>query len=362
MTALDRIVSDLGTRNRWGYEPDASEAERLGLEVRERVRLRPAAEDVVPTALLVVDGQNDFCYPEGALFVAGRTGDGARGDLARLAAWGYRNLDRLTTIAATMDEHFLYQIFHPAFWLTPEGRHPAPYTMVSPADLRERRLVPNPAVHTLVPPQRRDRRPAAEWVEAQAADYLARLAEDARYELTIWPYHCLKGGSGQNLAGILRQLMMIHAFARNAAPVLIAKGDNPWTESYSAVGPEVSRAFDGTPLLDISAARPHATVAHILRTHRRVVIAGQALSHCVLWTLSDVVRLVDAGEIAPPAIYVLVDACSAVVVRDAGGAVLVDYTESASAALQGLASRPYLHLVKTVDDVASWPAWGEGAP
>ena len=71
--------------------------------------------------LLLIDVQKDFCFPEGSLYVAGRSGTGAIDDNRRIAEFIYRNLANLTRVTATMDTHFTYQIFSPAFWLDRSG-------------------------------------------------------------------------------------------------------------------------------------------------------------------------------------------------------------------------------------------------
>ena len=61
--------------------------------------------------LLLIDVQKDFCFPEGTLYVAGRSGRGAVDDSRRIAELVYRNLDVFTDITTTLDTHLAYQIF-----------------------------------------------------------------------------------------------------------------------------------------------------------------------------------------------------------------------------------------------------------
>src|SRR4051812_4953220 len=65
--------------------------------------IKPAASDRKNVHLLLIDVQKDFCFPEGTLYVAGRSGTGAVDDNKRLAEFVYRNLPALTNITTTMD-------------------------------------------------------------------------------------------------------------------------------------------------------------------------------------------------------------------------------------------------------------------
>src|SRR5215468_815740 len=106
--------------------------------------LGPAAFDRLRVGLLAVDVQNTFCLPGFELFVGGRSGRGALDDAARLCAFVYANLDRLTRIAATLDTHGAFQIFHPVFWLDEHGAPPPPNTIVTAEDVEGGRWRVNP--------------------------------------------------------------------------------------------------------------------------------------------------------------------------------------------------------------------------
>ena len=131
---------------RWGYRPDATSLARAaGAWAREH-EIRPACDDGFRTHLLLVDLQQDFCLPEGSLFVSGKGGSGAVDDNRRLIRFIYRNLARLTEITCTLDSHLAYQIFFPSFWLDADGEVPEANREVRLEDLRAGRLRPNPAV------------------------------------------------------------------------------------------------------------------------------------------------------------------------------------------------------------------------
>src|SRR5262245_8572864 len=134
---------------------DAAAAERLyrvaygerAAEARAWARahgLRPAAKDRLRVGLLAVDVQNPVRLPGFELFFGGRSGRGALAASARLCAVVYANLHRLIQIAATLDTHGPFQIFHPVFWLGEHGEPPPPNTIVTADDVEGGRWRVNP--------------------------------------------------------------------------------------------------------------------------------------------------------------------------------------------------------------------------
>src|SRR5204863_7066461 len=124
------------------YEERAREAEAWASEQD----LRSAAGDSPRICLVAVDVQNTFCLPGFELFVGGRSGSGAVDDNRRLCEFLYRNLDAVTQIVPTLDTHQAMQVFHAIWLVDDEGRHPAPYTLVSNADVEAGRWHADPTV------------------------------------------------------------------------------------------------------------------------------------------------------------------------------------------------------------------------
>ena len=81
-------------------------------------------------------------------------------------------------------------------------------------------------------------------------------------------------------------------------------------------------------------------------------MAGQAKSHCVAWTIDDLLRDDDARERLAPRTYLLEDCTSPVVVPG-----VVDYTDDADAAYERYAAAG-MHVVRSTDPIETWP----GAP
>ena len=81
-----------------------------------------------------------------------------------------------------------------------------------------------------------------------------------------------------------------------------------------------------------------------------VVIAGQAKSHCVAWTIDDLLDAHSAREAAlAPRVYLLEDCTSPVVVPG-----VVDYTEPADASFERFADAG-MRVVRSTDPIESWP-------
>jgi nicotinamidase-related amidase len=321
------------------YGDRAREAEAWA----ERHGLGAAAEDSFRVCLLAVDVQNTFCIPDFELFVAGRSGNGAVDDNRRLCEFVYRNLGTITQIFPSLDTHDAMQVFH-AIWLVDEhGNHPAPYTLVSAEDVATGRWRVNPAVAKAVGIE-------VEYAERHLVHYTRRLAEGGKYDLTIWPYHAMLGGIGHALVSAVEEAFFFHGVARHSQPDFQVKGDNPLTEHYSMLGPEVTEGPDG----DFRGGR-NAELIEKLLTFDTVVVAGQAKSHCMAWTIDDLLEDEAAGERLAERTYLLEDCTSPVVVPG-----VVDYTDEADAAFERYAAAGF-HVVRSVDPVETWPGLAERA-
>jgi nicotinamidase-related amidase len=327
----------------WGYRPDQQALFEQAIAWRRELGLTPASEDEVRVHLLLVDLQKDFCFPEGSLYVGGRSGEGAIRDNDRTARFIYSALGVITQITCTMDTHFPHQIFSPSFWLTEEGTTPVPHREVRTADVRAGHLRPNPALAPYFTAGNYERL----W--RQAVFYCEELEKSGKYTLYLWPPHCILGSAGHALAGVVHEARMFHAFARVAPNDIEMKGDNPLTENYSVLSPEVRSWFDGVAL----AERNTAFIAR-LRQSDAVVIAGQAASHCVKHTIDDLLGSIDERLVRK--IYILRDCMSSVAVPDPSrqGEFLFDFTPQAEAALGRFADAG-MHVVDSTTPIREWP-------
>jgi nicotinamidase-related amidase len=138
--------------------------------------------------------------------------------------------------------------------------------------------------------------------------------------------------------------VFFHTVARQSQPEFEVKGSNPRTEHYSVIGPEVTEGPDGEPI----AQRNEALVAKLL-AFDAVVIAGQAKSHCVAWTIDDLLEGTREDRSLAEKVYLLEDCSSPVVVPG-----VVDYTEQADAAFARFAAAG-MHVVRSTDPLDTWP-------
>jgi len=316
------------------YQERAAQAEQW----RSQHGIGHTRDDRARFALLIVDAQNTFCLPDFELFVGGRSGTGAIDDNRRLAEFIYRNLATITRIIPTLDTHRAMQIFHP-IWLVDEGgRHPAPYTLVSHEDIVRGRWRFNPATAAGLGID-------PDYGQRQLEHYARRLKESGKYNLTVWPYHSMLGGIGHALVSLIEEAIFFHGIARYSQADFQIKGDNPLTEHYSVLGPEVRGGPDGETI-----GRRNEALIDELLAFDFVVIAGQAKSHCVAWTIDDLLRGVEERDRRlARKVYLLEDCTSPVVVPGA-----IDYTDEADAAFRRFAAAG-MHVVRSTDPIASWP-------
>ena len=304
--------------------------------------LAPASDDGFRICLVLVDVQNTFCIPGFELFVGGLSGTGAVDDNRRLCEFLYRNLGAITQIVPTMDTHRVMQIFHPIWLLDEEGRHPSPYTLVTADEVESGRWRVNPAVCETVGIEE-------DYAQRQLLHYTRALEAGGKYTLTIWPYHAMLGGIGHALVSAVEEAVFFHATARYSQPAFQVKGENPLTEHYSIFAPEVKEGPDGETI----ASANDALIERLL-DFDAVVVAGQAKSHCVAWTIDDLLAGDDAREQAlAPRTYLLEDCTSPVVLPGA-----VDYADEADAAFRRFAAAG-MHVVRSTDPMESWPGLGE---
>lgn len=313
----------------WRVEYEARFADALSWQAEHG--LEPATRDRGRVCLLLVDAQNTFCTPGFELFVAGRTGTGALEDSRRVCDFLYRNLRAITQTVVTLDTHQAFQIFHAPFLVDREGRHPSPFTLVTPGDVVSGRWRVDPGAAETV---------GLERPEDHLVAYVETLAAGGKYELTVWPFHAMLGGIGHALVSAVEEALFFHAVARRSQTRFEIKGESPLTEHYSVLGPEVLHGSGGETL-----GVRNADLVEYLLDFDAVLVAGQAKSHCVAWTVDDLLR--DAPEIAPR-LYLLEDCSSPVVVPG------IDYTDDADAAFARFAEAG-AHVVRSTASIASWP-------
>ncbi|NEQ52664.1 MAG: isochorismatase [Leptolyngbya sp. SIO3F4] len=327
--AVDRV----GDVWRVPYEERAAQAQTW----MKNHDIQPASSDNTRLCLLAIDVQNTFCIPGFELFVGGQSGQGAVDDTRRLCEFVYRNLGHITEIVPTMDTHRAVQIFHAAFWVNADGQMPTPMTMVTLDDVRSGLWRVNPAIVASL-------KVPLEQLEEFALHYAKRLSDDGKYPLTVWPYHSMLGGIGHSLVSSFEEACFFHNLTRQCQTRFELKGSNPLTENYSVLRPEVLDDPAGQPV----AKKNQELIQHLL-TFDAVAIAGQAKSHCVAWTIDDL--LSEIQQIDPRLankIYLLEDCSSPVVVPG-----VVDFSDTADEAYQRFAAAG-MNIIQSTSPISSW--------
>ncbi|WP_312376425.1 hypothetical protein [Pseudomonas oryzihabitans] len=212
--------------------------------------------------LLLIDPQNDFCDLPGAALPV----PGAVAGLQRVAALIERLGARLSRVQVTLDSHQPLHIAHPHGWQDAQGQPPAPFTQIGADEVASGRWQARD-------PAERDR----------ALAYVQALEAGGRYRLVIWPEHCLVGGWGHGVQQDVHQALNAWGRRQGRLVDFIAKGGNPHTEHYSALRAEVPDPADPGTAVD-------AGLIARLQAADTLLIAGEALSHCVASTVRDLLE------------------------------------------------------------------------
>lgn len=249
-----------------------------------------------PVELLIIDAQNDFCdLPAAFCPVDARSGQhltpalpvpGAHADLERLAGFILATQTQIGGITVTLDSHHRYDIAHPLYWRTGAGGAVAPFTPITAAQVRAGEF-----------------RPAVAAESARTLAYLDALEAANRYTLMVWPLHCQLGSWGHGLHADVLAACNTWEDTRLQPVHCVTKGDNPWTEHYSALQAEVPDAADAGTTLN------HALLAR-LDAADSLLIAGEAGSHCVRASVEHLVAHLPSGR--PERLVVLTDCISPV--------------------------------------------------
>jgi nicotinamidase/pyrazinamidase len=211
------------------------------------------------TLLLIIDMQNDFCRPDGALYV-----QGAEKDVARLGKFIAANSEKIDQIIMTQDNHHVIDISHPEFWEDNKGNPPAPCTVINTEDVRRGVWRPR-------------------FKKEEAIDYIHNLEKQGEFPHVIWPEHCIIGSYG---AAIADEIMHpVKAWARKGRFFNVQiKGTNPLTEHFGALKANI-------PIKDSPETQLNTDLVKELKHFDIILIAGEAKSHCVAATVKQMLDI-----------------------------------------------------------------------
>ena len=116
------------------------------------------------------------------------------------------------------------------------------------------------------------------------------------------------------------------------------------TESYSALRPELSTQSGG-----LAPPKDDAFVEELL-AYDALIVTGQAKSHCVAWTIADLLAEIEKRDPAlARKVYLLEDATSPVVAPG-----VADFTDAADAVFLEF-ERAGMHRVLCTEPIDAWP-------
>lgn len=196
---------------------------------------------------------------------------GALEDAVRLTKLIDKAGRKINTIVATMDSHPEWHIAHTR-WYTNKGRNPDPFTILENVNGEiigsdgEKYMTTIPGLQ--------------EWT----LYYLKTLKDLGRYPHCLWPDHCLIGTKGHSIVPNVRQAFNTWCNKNHSNVMYVTKGSSPKTEHFGVVKAEVEDPGDFTTKLNTD-------LINYLMNHDQVLLCGQAKSHCVKFSCTDIVAL-----------------------------------------------------------------------
>ncbi|RLN52406.1 hypothetical protein BBJ28_00024073 [Nothophytophthora sp. Chile5] len=209
--------------------------------------------------LLVIDQQVSF-HPGGSLAIPT-----ANEDAARIAAFLTNHSSELAQVVLTMDSHQRYHIAHGIFWEDDAGESPDPYTSISAQNITDGVWKPRDSS-----------------LDDYVLAYTQSLEASGKFSLTIWPEHCVIGSPGHNIVPDVLAAALEWTKESLKPIQYVMKGSNPFTEHYSALKAEYELPYDPSTSLNTALIKS-------LQRADKLVIVGEALSHCVNYTVRDLV-------------------------------------------------------------------------
>lgn len=223
---------------------------------------------------LIIDPQVDFCDPNGALSVAG-----ALDAMNRVADLVGRLQKKIRDIHITLDSHHPIHVAHPIYWRDNDGKHPAPFTIITSQDLKDNRWFPT----------------RLSWA-TRAFEYVKALEDNKRYPLCIWPPHCLIGSAGHAVVPKLFDAVTKWENEQFGMVNYVTKGSNLHTEHYSAIQADVPDPKDPSTQINTDFLNMLVEADIILAT-------GIAGSHCLANTLRDIVKYFNNPEFVKKIVF-----------------------------------------------------------
>ena len=197
--------------------------------------------------------------------------EGADEDAGRVADFIREHAKSIDEIVVTLDTHQRMHIAHGVFWVDPQGKHPDPFTIISAEDIEKGKW------KTTIPEY-----------QGIAANYAKQLEARGKYKICIWPEHCIVGTSGHNVRKPIIDAISTWVDATLKEVRWVTKAESIFTEMYSGLQAEVPTEDRRTQL--------NTNLVDFIKGFSRVLVCGEALSHCVNFTVRDLMRYYEEGH------------------------------------------------------------------
>lgn len=213
--------------------------------------------------IFLIDPQKDFIEDGAPLQVQGAKDGAIR--LANMISKDTNGAQNIDDFRITADSHYRLHVAHKWMWRNKAGQHPEPFTtVITEEDMLNRTWYPV----------------LEKWYQRRL-EYLRALKANNRYELRIWPEHCIIGTPGWVMEDNIRKA--VHEWEDSKMPAyakIVTKGSNINCEHYSVVRADVPDPEDETT--DTNTALIEDLIKFDI-----IGMPGWASSHCLLWSARD---------------------------------------------------------------------------
>jgi len=235
----------------------------------------------VKRVLFVIDPQYDFSNPSGSLFV-----NGADRDMSVLSNFIKKHKHAFDRLVVSLDSHHPLHVAHSIMWIDKKGNHPDPFTVITNQDVKDGNFKASFSPYQSI-----------------LEDYVNQLEANNRYNLMIWPQHCIIGTPGYCVDSKLLESIHEWEISKMIPPQYYTKGSNIFSEHYSVLQADVPRADDPGTMLN-------KEFLMFLENFDEVMITGEAADFCVAFTLIDIISNFSKENIKK--IHIIEDTTSAV--------------------------------------------------
>lgn len=300
--------------------------------------------------ILWIDPNWDFCHQSGSLFVGGAGGVDGVYDTWRYGRFACGNVHRIAAMYISEDDHERESIEHAYRLIDHDGNPPPAFTMVSSEDLKS-------GVWRVRPEY-------GEEMQAYYIEYVSAMEKNRGHGLQIWPYHCIEQTVGAMVMPYVKSVAEWWGAIRGRQAEHYRKDGHRDVEFHSIFRPDVrdNRFISSCMAMVEKGQRLLSTLVLALFEGKYVVIGGEAASHCVGWSVDDLIGYIltnypNEASVLLSRIVIFTDCTSAIVVRDENGEPIPGPSTDYRPAVEEMYARWRKHgliLTKSTVPVDDW--------